>query len=100
LTFDYLFVLTARFQRVSTPFGVDIIYYFHWQTAVVTLIFILAIQSRWHSLPPLPCPGPCAPVAAMVAPANPRATRKIPPESEPGGACTSSTNKGARTSSR
>jgi predicted ferric reductase len=37
-----MFVLTARFRRASAPFGVDIIYYFHRQSAVVALIFIIA----------------------------------------------------------
>jgi predicted ferric reductase len=37
-----MFVLTARFRKASAPFGVDIIYYFHRQTAVVALIFIMA----------------------------------------------------------
>ncbi|NOQ90108.1 MAG: oxidoreductase [Gammaproteobacteria bacterium] len=36
------FILTARFKRASTPFGIDIIYYFHRYLALmaVTLIFL------------------------------------------------------------
>lgn len=37
-----MFVLTARFKRVSAPFGIDIIYYFHRQIALVALFFLLA----------------------------------------------------------
>ncbi len=37
-----MFFLTARFKRVSLPFGVDIIYYFHKQIAVLLLLFVLA----------------------------------------------------------
>ena len=36
------FLLTARFRRASTPFGIDIIYYFHRYLAImaVTLLFL------------------------------------------------------------
>lgn len=37
-----LFVQTARFHRASAPFGIDIIYYFHRQIALVALVFVLA----------------------------------------------------------
>jgi predicted ferric reductase len=36
-----MFVLTARFRRPSAPFGIDIIYYFHRQIALVALAFVL-----------------------------------------------------------
>ena len=34
------FVLTARFKRASTPFGIDIIYYFHRYLALMAVSFI------------------------------------------------------------
>lgn len=37
-----MFFLTARFNRVSAPFGIDIIYYFHRWIAMVALLLILA----------------------------------------------------------
>jgi predicted ferric reductase len=37
-----MFFLTARFKRVSLPFGVDIMYYFHKQISLLLLFFILA----------------------------------------------------------
>ena len=37
-----LFLQTARFRRVSAPFGIDIIYYFHRQSSLIAFIFILA----------------------------------------------------------
>ena len=37
-----MFFLTARFNRASLPFGVDIIYYFHKQISLLLLLFILA----------------------------------------------------------
>jgi predicted ferric reductase len=37
-----MFVLTARFRRTSAPFGIDIIYYFHRQIALVTLAIVVA----------------------------------------------------------
>ncbi|MEJ2366326.1 MAG: ferric reductase-like transmembrane domain-containing protein [Deltaproteobacteria bacterium] len=37
-----MFFLTARFQRATTPFGIDIIYYFHRWIALVAMFFILA----------------------------------------------------------
>ncbi len=37
-----LFFQTARFRRVSAPFGIDIIYYFHRQSSLVAFLFILA----------------------------------------------------------
>ncbi len=37
-----LFFQTARFQRASAPFGIDIIYYFHRQIALIAFLFILA----------------------------------------------------------
>ena len=36
-----LFVQTARFRRPSAPFGIDIVYYFHRQSALVAFAFIL-----------------------------------------------------------
>lgn len=36
-----LFLQTARFRRASAPFGIDIIYYFHRQIALIALLFIL-----------------------------------------------------------
>jgi predicted ferric reductase len=36
------FALTARFRRVSAPFGIDIIYYFHRYLAIIALIVVLA----------------------------------------------------------
>jgi predicted ferric reductase len=36
-----MFVLTARFKRASAPFGIDLIYYFHRQIALVALGFII-----------------------------------------------------------
>lgn len=35
-------VLTARFKAFSAPFGIDIIYYFHRQVAVLILVLVLA----------------------------------------------------------
>ena len=35
-----LFLLTARFRRASTPFGIDIIYYFHRYLAVMAFVLI------------------------------------------------------------
>ncbi|MFO7765455.1 MAG: ferric reductase-like transmembrane domain-containing protein [Pelovirga sp.] len=37
-----LFFQTARFRRVTAPFGIDIIYYFHRQTALITVLFVVA----------------------------------------------------------
>lgn len=37
-----LFFQTARFRRVSAPFGIDIIYYFHRQVALIAVLFIIA----------------------------------------------------------
>jgi predicted ferric reductase len=37
-----LFLQTARFRRASAPFGIDIIYYFHRQVALIAVLFILA----------------------------------------------------------
>jgi len=37
-----MFFLTARFKRVSLPFGVDILYYFHKQISLLLLLFVLA----------------------------------------------------------
>ncbi len=37
-----MFLLTARFQNATAPFGIDIIYYFHRQTSIVALLFLLA----------------------------------------------------------
>lgn len=34
------FFLTARFKRVSAPFGIDIIYYFHRYLSIVAFVFI------------------------------------------------------------
>jgi len=39
-TMSVLFLLTARFQRASAPFGIDIIYYFHRYLAVLAVIMI------------------------------------------------------------
>lgn len=36
-----LFLQTARFQRASAPFGIDIIYYFHRQSSLLAFAFIL-----------------------------------------------------------
>jgi len=36
------FLLTGRFQSVTAPFGIDIVYYFHRYLGVVALLFILA----------------------------------------------------------
>ena len=36
------FLLTARFRRVSAPFGIDIIYYFHRYLAVFAFVLIFA----------------------------------------------------------
>ena len=36
-----MFLLTARFRRATAPFGIDLIYYFHRQIAVVGVVFIL-----------------------------------------------------------
>jgi len=36
------FVLTARFRRVSAPFGIDILYYFHRFMAVFAFVLIVA----------------------------------------------------------
>ncbi len=36
-----MFVLTARFRRATAPFGIDLIYYFHGQVALVAALFIL-----------------------------------------------------------
>lgn len=35
------FILTARFQRASAPFGIDIIYYFHRFLAIIALALIV-----------------------------------------------------------
>ncbi len=37
-----MFILTARFKRATAPFGIDIIYYFHRQIALVGFLFLLA----------------------------------------------------------
>ena len=37
-----MFFLTARFKKVALPFGVDIIYYFHKQVAILLLLFVTA----------------------------------------------------------
>jgi predicted ferric reductase len=37
-----MFILTARFKKVAAPYGVDLVYYFHRQIAMVALLFILA----------------------------------------------------------
>lgn len=37
-----MFVLTARFKRATAPFGIDLIYYFHRQIALVALLFVVA----------------------------------------------------------
>ena len=37
-----MFLLTARFQRATAPFGIDVIYYFHRQTSLAALAFVLA----------------------------------------------------------
>ncbi|MBD1400268.1 ferric reductase-like transmembrane domain-containing protein [Pelovirga terrestris] len=37
-----LFLQTARFRRASAPFGIDIIYYFHRQVALIAVLFIVA----------------------------------------------------------
>ncbi len=36
------FVLTARFKRMTAPYGIDIVYYFHRYLAVVGLLIVLA----------------------------------------------------------
>jgi predicted ferric reductase len=36
------FVLTARFRHATTPFGIDIIYYFHRYVGIVLLLVVLA----------------------------------------------------------
>jgi len=36
------FVLTARFKRMTAPYGIDIVYYFHRYLAVVGLVVVLA----------------------------------------------------------
>lgn len=36
------FLLTARFKRITYPFGIDIVYYFHRQISIVALVLILA----------------------------------------------------------
>ena len=36
-----MFFLTARFKRATLPFGIDIVYYFHRQIALVVFLFIL-----------------------------------------------------------
>jgi len=37
-----MFFLTARFKRASFPFGIDLVYYFHRQIALVGCLFIIA----------------------------------------------------------
>ncbi len=37
-----MFLLTARFRSATAPFGIDIIYYFHRQSSVVALLFVIA----------------------------------------------------------
>jgi predicted ferric reductase len=37
-----MFFLTARFKRASFPFGIDLIYYFHRQIALIAFSFLLA----------------------------------------------------------
>lgn len=37
-----MFVLTARFQHATAPFGIDLIYYFHRWIALVATVFIIA----------------------------------------------------------
>jgi len=39
-TMSVLFLLTARFQRASAPFGIDIIYYFHRYLAILAVLMI------------------------------------------------------------
>lgn len=38
----FQFLLTARFKRVSSPYGIDILYHFHRQISIMAAIFILA----------------------------------------------------------
>jgi len=36
------FLLTARFRRVASPYGIDILYYFHRYLAVLAFLFVIA----------------------------------------------------------
>jgi predicted ferric reductase len=36
------FLLTARFRRVTAPYGIDILYYFHRYLAVIALLLVIA----------------------------------------------------------
>jgi predicted ferric reductase len=57
-----MFALTARLKRPSAPFGIDIIYYFHRQIALVTLTFVVAhpltLLLADHNFPALLRQGP------------------------------------------
>jgi predicted ferric reductase len=37
-----MFLLTARFKWATAPYGIDVIYYFHRQTSLVALVFVIA----------------------------------------------------------
>ncbi len=50
-----MFVLTARFKSMTAPFGIDLIYYFHRQIAIVSVFFIvlhplLLLAADWRLL--------------------------------------------------
>ena len=49
------FFLTARFKRASTPFGIDIIYFFHRYLALMAVSFIFGMI--WNSLFGFTLPG-------------------------------------------
>ncbi|NIP41986.1 MAG: hypothetical protein GWN00_10345, partial [Aliifodinibius sp.] len=46
-------LLIARFRRLSAPFGIDIIYYFHRQVALLIALLLLAHVSTLLWVEPL-----------------------------------------------
>jgi len=59
------FVLTARFKRLSAPYGIDIIYFFHRYLAITALFIILLHLAIIH----VTAPGVLKPVNPLAAPA-------------------------------
>lgn len=46
-------LLTARFRRLTAPFGIDVIYYFHRQIALVLLFLVIVHVATLFSIEPL-----------------------------------------------
>ena len=60
------FVLTARFRRLTLPYGIDVVYYFHRYLAVIALVILLthpallivSNAATWRLLDPRTAPWP------------------------------------------